>query len=118
MESAMAYDTGSNMLTIFEEELDLFYGLPNPVLPKLFVETAAGVVETPTMPVEVRLVVMSVGVLQDWYSCTVVVIPRSPGSIRLSPVMPPWYLCLDPDNELWVAKSKTKLGRIVPSMHV
>ena len=110
----MAYDTGSESLSIFDDELAEFFGFI-PALASISMITAAGPTAARELTLEIRvLAVNRTRSLRDWHSHNAIVKARYQGATRLSSKSlngNAFYICERPDMRLCVATNRTNLAR-------
>jgi len=110
----MAYDTGSNSLTIFTDELD-YLVRPEVELESTTLETATGVEEASDLPLELRVLTEDHRlVLRDWHEENATVIGRCEPRLSSKSLNGQFFLCERPwDQRLFVARAKTPLVRMM-----
>jgi hypothetical protein len=116
----MGYDTGSTVLTLFEDEVELMYGtqFANIWLPQYPVLTAGGTRMMPEIWVDMRVITSNYGkVLIDWQDTIATVERRTSGAARLSPKSFEMGLfsCTTPRLNLHVGVNKSQMVQEVPA---
>jgi hypothetical protein len=118
----MAYDTGSTVLTIFEDEVPLFYGAPvNSLnLPRRLFDSVGPRVLRSVFPMQMRIITSDHHeIMLDWRRVQACVLPKLHGVPRLSPkdLELELYTCTTPrTNTLYVAINQTELIQLLPDV--
>jgi hypothetical protein len=115
----MAHDTGSSVLTIYEDELTSLFG--QKIHPSMLVSTdiltPGGMEQTRTILLQLRIVTADhQKTVLDWKAVKGLVRPQFAGSNRLSPnvLEKNLFACTSPHtNSLYVARSKTALFHLL-----
>jgi len=110
----MAYDTGSNSLTIFMDEVDYLIQ-PETDLELITLETATGVEEAFSLPLEIRVLTENHQlILRDWHDEAAAVIDRCEPRLSSKSLNGQFFLCERPwDRRLFAAQFKTPLYQMM-----